>query len=186
MLEPATYQALLKDADAVVHSSGILIEADYKGVLLGMESIWAGLSRAFSTSKLGSQNPLERESPEEPLWAQEKDGQFTYELMNRDTGTSVPNSPKTPINPTNHQRYSHRSRPILLLPIRPFIRLHLRRSRRPPATKAIHNHQTRRRIHHRLHLPPHAQHLHPTRLSLRFLSQIYLAHRFLRRCGAHH
>jgi hypothetical protein len=85
MLKPATYKALLKDADAVIHSMGILLEADYKGVISGKESIWGGLSRAFSATKLGSQNPLERKEGEE-LRAQEKDGQFTYELMNRDTG----------------------------------------------------------------------------------------------------
>lgn len=76
---------MLKDADAVVHSMGILLEADYKGVLTGKESIWGGLSRAFSATKGGSQNPLERKEGE-ALESQEKDGQLTYELMNRDTG----------------------------------------------------------------------------------------------------
>ena len=85
MLKPATYKPMLKGADAVVHSIGILLEADYKGVLTGKESIWTGLSRAFSATKGGSQNPLERKEGEE-LKPQEKDGQLTYELMNRDTG----------------------------------------------------------------------------------------------------
>jgi len=78
---------MLDGADAVVHSMGILLEADYKGVLQGKEPIWAGLQRAFSSSKLGSKNPLEESSPSEkefkPL---QKDGQITYELMNRDSG----------------------------------------------------------------------------------------------------
>ena len=86
MLRPVTYKPLLTKADAVVHSMGILLEADYKGVLTGKESAWAGLSRAFSATKGGSQNPLERKEGED-LQPQEKDGQFTYELMNRDTGT---------------------------------------------------------------------------------------------------
>jgi hypothetical protein len=66
---------------------GILLEADYKGVLQGKENVWSGLQRAFSTTKQGSQNPLEQEkgSSAEP---QERDGQVTYELMNRDSGTS--------------------------------------------------------------------------------------------------
>lgn len=85
MLKPATYKSLLTDVDAVVHSMGILLEADYKGVITGKESIWSGLSRAFSATKAGSQNPLERKEGEE-LVPQEKDGQLTYELMNRDTG----------------------------------------------------------------------------------------------------
>lgn len=85
MLKPETYKPLLKGADAVIHSMGILLEADYKGVLTGKESIRSGLARAFSATKGGSQNPMERKEGEE-LRPQEKDGQFTYELMNRDTG----------------------------------------------------------------------------------------------------
>ena len=88
ILKPATYTPHLKDADAVVHSMGILLETDYKGVLTGKESMWSGLSRAFSATKGGSQNPLERKQGEE-LRPQEKDGQLTYELMNRDSGISV-------------------------------------------------------------------------------------------------
>ena len=64
---------------------GILLEADYKGVLTGKESVWSGLSRAFSARKEGGGNPLERKEGE-GLQSREKDGQLTYELMNRDTG----------------------------------------------------------------------------------------------------
>lgn len=67
---------------------GILLEADYKGVLTGKESVWSGLSRAFSGMKAGSQNPLERREGE-ALQPQERDGQLTYELMNRDSGRSA-------------------------------------------------------------------------------------------------
>ena len=88
ILKPTTYVPYLEGADAVVHSMGILLEADYKGVLQGKESVLSGLSRAFSSVKLGSQNPLERK-PGDELKAQEQDGQFTYELMNRDTGTEI-------------------------------------------------------------------------------------------------
>ena len=88
ILKPESYKPLLKDADAVVHSMGILLEADYKGVISGKESIRSGLARAFSATKAGSQNPLERKEGEE-LKPQEKDGQFTYELMNRDSGMSL-------------------------------------------------------------------------------------------------
>lgn len=63
---------------------GILLEADYKGVISGRESPIAGLSRAFSRTKAGSQNPLTRQ-PNEDLKPQETDGQITYELMNRDS-----------------------------------------------------------------------------------------------------
>jgi hypothetical protein len=67
---------------------GILLEADYKGVAQGRESIISGLQRAFSSSKLGTQNPLQRNEGEE-LKPQEKDGQLTYEVMNRDSGSSL-------------------------------------------------------------------------------------------------
>ncbi|EAA65025.1 hypothetical protein AN1860.2 [Aspergillus nidulans FGSC A4] len=84
ILKPNTYKPFLKDANAVVHSMGILLEADYKGVVQGREPIISGLQKAFSPSKRGSQNPLQRQEGE-ALKAQEKDGQFTYELMNRDS-----------------------------------------------------------------------------------------------------
>lgn len=85
LLKPESYKPFLANASAVVHSMGILLEADYKGVVQGREPIVSGLQRAFSSSKLGSQNPLTR--PEgEPLEPKERDGQLTYELMNRDSG----------------------------------------------------------------------------------------------------
>jgi uncharacterized protein YbjT (DUF2867 family) len=67
---------------------GILLEADYKGVLQGKESLFSGLQRAFSSSKAGSQNPLERK-PGEDLRSQERDGQLTYELINRDSAITL-------------------------------------------------------------------------------------------------
>lgn len=64
---------------------GILLEADYKGVLTGKESPISGLRRAFSATKRGSDvNPLQREQGQQ-LNAGESDGQLTYELMNRDS-----------------------------------------------------------------------------------------------------
>jgi len=84
-LNSSTYTSHLENADAVIHSMGILLEADYKGVVSGRESPIAGLQRAFSATKAGTQNPLDRKQGE-PLQPQEKDGQLTYEVMNRDTG----------------------------------------------------------------------------------------------------
>jgi len=88
ILKPSTYTPLLKNADYVVHSMGILLEADYKGVLSGKESPISGLQRAFSSTKGGSQNPLTR-NKDEDLKPQEKDGQLTYELMNRDSAITL-------------------------------------------------------------------------------------------------
>lgn len=87
-MKPSTYKPFLKDANAVVHSMGILLEADYKGVVQGRESIIGGLQRAFSSSKLGSQDPLQRKEGEE-LDPKEGDKQLTYELMNRDSGMFI-------------------------------------------------------------------------------------------------
>lgn len=88
MLKPETYKSFLNGANAVVHTMGILLEADYKGVVQGREPIISGLQRAFSSSKLGSQNPLQRREGEK-LEPKEKDGQMTYELMNRDSGLCI-------------------------------------------------------------------------------------------------
>lgn len=85
LLKPESYKQYLQGANAVVHSMGILLEADYKGVVQGREPIISGLQRAFSSSKLGSQNPLERKEGE-ALEPKEGDRQLTYELMNRDSG----------------------------------------------------------------------------------------------------
>jgi hypothetical protein len=88
IFNPSTYNAHLEGADAVVHSMGILLEADYKGLLQGKESPWSGLQRAFSSTNGRTQNPLDRKEGE-PLRPQEKDGQLTYELMNRDSSNTA-------------------------------------------------------------------------------------------------
>ncbi|KAF2821839.1 NAD(P)-binding protein [Ophiobolus disseminans] len=87
VLDPASYTQHLEGADAVIHTMGILLEADYKGVVSGRESPIKGLQRAFSTTKQGTQNPLERKG--EALRPMESDGQLTYEVMNRDTAVSI-------------------------------------------------------------------------------------------------
>jgi hypothetical protein len=65
---------------------GILIEADYKDLIQGKVPIREGLHRAFSSVKLGSKNPLDEDNGGTDNYGpQEKDGQITYELMNRDS-----------------------------------------------------------------------------------------------------
>lgn len=88
LLKPESYKPYLQGANAVVHSMGILLEADYKGVVQGREPIISGLQRAFSSSKLGSQNPLQRKEGE-ALEPKEGDRQLTYELMNRDSAIAL-------------------------------------------------------------------------------------------------
>ncbi|KAI1861592.1 hypothetical protein JX265_009559 [Neoarthrinium moseri] len=87
ILRPATYVSLLKGADSVVHSMGILLEADYKGVLRGQESPIASLQRAFSSGPRPG-NPLERhvaEGQAQDIRPPETRQQLTYENMNRDS-----------------------------------------------------------------------------------------------------
>ncbi|KAF2032106.1 NAD(P)-binding protein [Setomelanomma holmii] len=99
VLDPSSYTQHLEGADAVIHSMGILLEADYKGVVSGRESPIKGLQRAFSKTKAGTKNPLEIKEGEklEPL---ERDGQLTYEVMNRDTAVSIAQESSTRKVPT--------------------------------------------------------------------------------------
>lgn len=93
ILKPSTYVSHLEGTYAVVHTMGILLEADYKGVVSGKESPISGLRRAFSSTKKGSlRNPLERGeegSKDDSIGVGEHDGQITYELMNRDSALSL-------------------------------------------------------------------------------------------------
>ncbi|KAI4609936.1 hypothetical protein J4E83_008500 [Alternaria metachromatica] len=99
ILDPESYTKHLEGADAVIHSMGILLEADYKGVISGRESPIKGLQRAFSSTKAGTQNPLTRKEGEK-LRPQESDGQLTYEIMNRDTAVSLAQEASTRKVPT--------------------------------------------------------------------------------------
>ncbi|KAL2133400.1 hypothetical protein VTI74DRAFT_2443 [Chaetomium olivicolor] len=96
IFRPAQWISLLHGADYVVHTMGILLEADYKGVISGRESPISGLRKAFNPAKgAQSPNPLDRvrqrggdpktedaaagvEPPPSPA-------QLTYEMMNRDS-----------------------------------------------------------------------------------------------------
>lgn len=76
IMDPASYRGMLKGADAVVHTMGILIEADYKGVLQGKEPFLGGLKRAFDSARGTGENTVRAGH-----------GALSYETMNRDTGT---------------------------------------------------------------------------------------------------
>ncbi|KAF3924803.1 hypothetical protein ABW21_db0201683 [Orbilia brochopaga] len=91
IFEPATYKSHLTSADAVVHSMGLLIEADYKDVLRGKENPITGLKRAFQNPGNPwpkSENPLDKVPPsneEGSIPAGEKKSPLTYERVNRDS-----------------------------------------------------------------------------------------------------
>jgi len=67
---------------------GILLEADYKGVVSGKESPIAGLQKAFATTKDRGINPLEKKSGEDIKPSNPND-QFSYEIMNRDSAIAL-------------------------------------------------------------------------------------------------
>ncbi|EJT73169.1 NAD dependent epimerase/dehydratase [Gaeumannomyces tritici R3-111a-1] len=90
IFRPEQWAPLLKGADYVVHSMGILLEADYKGVISGRESPIAGLRRAFAAGPGASAGAAP--SPLEPHYQQQQQQQppppaaaLTYERMNRDS-----------------------------------------------------------------------------------------------------
>ncbi|KAK4231517.1 isoflavone reductase IRL [Podospora fimiseda] len=83
IFQPSQWLSLLKSADYVVHSLGILLEADYKALVSGRESPFSFLSRHSSSSQ--SSNPLDRKPGDSsPIQGGGKQ-QLTYELMNRDS-----------------------------------------------------------------------------------------------------
>jgi nucleoside-diphosphate-sugar epimerase len=72
----------------VVHSMGILLEADYKGVVSGKESPIAGLQKAFAATKDRGIDPLASKHGEDIKPTNPND-QFSYEVMNRDSAIAL-------------------------------------------------------------------------------------------------
>ncbi|UKZ54838.1 hypothetical protein TrVGV298_008652 [Trichoderma virens] len=88
ILEPLTYAPLLKGSDYVVHSMGILLEADYKGVISGRESPITGLQKAFATVRDRGIDPIHNK-PEDTIKPSNPKDQMSYEVMNRDSAISL-------------------------------------------------------------------------------------------------
>lgn len=88
ILKPATYAPFLQGADYVVHSMGILLEADYKGLVSGRESPLTGIEKVFAASKDRGINPLEVK-PGEDIKPENPNDQFSYEVMNRDSAVAL-------------------------------------------------------------------------------------------------
>lgn len=88
MLRPSTYSPLLRGADYVVHSMGILMEADYKGLVSGRESPLTGLKKVFAASRDRGVNPLDSK-PGEDIKPVNANDQFSYEVMNRDSAIAL-------------------------------------------------------------------------------------------------
>ncbi|KAL1839087.1 hypothetical protein VTJ49DRAFT_1888 [Mycothermus thermophilus] len=90
IFRPEQWTSLLPGASYVVHSLGILLEADYKGAISGRENPLSALARTFGGNRIPRpRNPLERVRqegvPEPGLEAPTSPQQLTYELMNRDS-----------------------------------------------------------------------------------------------------
>lgn len=88
ILKPATYAPFLQGADYVVHSMGILLEADYKGLVSGKESPIAGLQKAFASQRDRGIDPLQTK-PNEDINPSNPADQFSYEVMNRDSALAL-------------------------------------------------------------------------------------------------
>ncbi|KAM6477872.1 NAD(P)-binding protein [Trichoderma sp. SZMC 28011] len=88
ILEPSTYAPLLKGSDYVVHSMGILLEADYKGVVSGKESPITGLQKAFAQARDRGVDPIHTK-PGETIKPPNPKDQMSYEVMNRDSAISL-------------------------------------------------------------------------------------------------
>ncbi|KAK1250920.1 hypothetical protein MKX07_005475 [Trichoderma sp. CBMAI-0711] len=88
ILEPSTYAPLLKGSDYVVHSLGILLEADYKGVISGRESPITGLQKAFASARDRGVDPIHSQ-PGATIKPPNPKDQLSYEVMNRDSAISL-------------------------------------------------------------------------------------------------
>lgn len=88
MLRPKTYAPFLQGANYVVHSMGILLEADYKGLVSGKENPVAGLQKMFATTRDRGVDPLQKE-PGEDITPSNPADQFSYEIMNRDSAVAL-------------------------------------------------------------------------------------------------
>jgi hypothetical protein len=71
-----------------VHSLGVLLEADYKGLVRGTESPITGLKKVFAPSRDRGVDPLNRK-PGEDIKPENPDDQFSYEVMNRDSAITL-------------------------------------------------------------------------------------------------
>lgn len=67
---------------------GILLEADYKGLVSGKESPITGLQKVFAPKRDRGVNPLEKPSGEDIAPSNPND-QFSYEVMNRDSAVAL-------------------------------------------------------------------------------------------------
>lgn len=67
---------------------GILLEADYKGIVSGKESPITGLQKMFSAVRERGTNPLDKQSGDDIKPADPTD-QFSYEVMNRDSAVAL-------------------------------------------------------------------------------------------------
>lgn len=81
VFNPETYAPLMRGANYAVHSMGILLEADYKGLVAGRDSPLAGIRKVLDGQRPASA-PTKDTSKSEPP-------RNTYEAMNRDSAILV-------------------------------------------------------------------------------------------------
>ncbi|KAL1954965.1 hypothetical protein VTO42DRAFT_423 [Malbranchea cinnamomea] len=86
ILNPSSYAAYLKGASAVVHSMGILLEADYKHLLQGRGSLATGLQRLFGCGTPAANQPSSTLGEGGRI---DTRGRLTYGVMNRDSAVML-------------------------------------------------------------------------------------------------
>ncbi|EGD90180.1 hypothetical protein H112_02653 [Trichophyton rubrum D6] len=75
LLDPSSYREYLKNVSAVVHSMGIILEADYKGILQGKESPITGIQKMVGSFAGVTTGPGK--------------SQMTYRTMNTESAISL-------------------------------------------------------------------------------------------------
>ncbi|KKA28692.1 hypothetical protein TD95_003436 [Thielaviopsis punctulata] len=89
LMDASTYRSLLLDADYVVHSMGILLEADYKGLVRGSENILTGIRKIIGATSSSSGNPFLKPSSSSTSSSSSAPPRLTYEAMNRDSAVTL-------------------------------------------------------------------------------------------------
>lgn len=84
IFRPETYAPLLNGANYIAHSLGILLEADYKGIVSGQESPLQAVSKI-----LGGQKPSAAAAASSSSPSSSSARQMSYNAMNRDTAVLV-------------------------------------------------------------------------------------------------
>lgn len=161
----------------MVHSTGILLEVDYKKIVQGKEGLLTGLTRLVGAGC--GRNPLEQGEGE-------REGEkITYETMNRDSGMESLSGRELYVAIADEAiwrltSYNTCSRIILLSCS--FFCVYLRRCRRAPVAKTLPFNQKRSGIDNRVFVSKDEKYFLQARFSIRLLEGVYDSNGVGRQC----